>query len=483
MQIYLINLSFVKILYFSKNSYDLNELELQKDKILKGSPKIEITKSCMIDDGIIRFKNFDRFKRKFEESDATFSFFIPASGSGSRMFQFLYDFLGSSQDIDSGMIELFVNKLEEFAFFNVLPEEVKQKIKQHDFDIMEIVDYVVQENGLGYGSLPKALIPFHKFGPFVINPVQEHVIQGFKLGHKNNAFHFTVSEEFIVDFKSSINSLQELIGSQIDYSFSIQNPDTHSIVFDDQMNVVENDSGEVFRRPSGHGALIENLNEIKSDIVFIKNIDNVQHQSNSKISKDGIEGLSGLLIVIKDKINDLLELTGVDFKANFSIFNKDYQLFENGVIDDLDEFSLKDLLRRPLRVCGMVRNEGQPGGGPFWVRSSEGILSKQIVEKSQIDLKSNQFKILAQSTHFNPVFMALSMKDSEGVKFDLKDYVNKDEYFVVRKSQKGKSVQFIERPGLWNGGMYHWNSVFVELDPKAFTPVKTVLDLLKPLHF
>lgn len=461
----------------------MNELDEQKELILKGNPKIEIVKSCMIDEGIVKIADINYYEKLFCKSKKDLSFFIPASGSGSRMFQFLYDFLNNNESSDAGKVELFINKLEEFAFFSLLPEELKESIKNHDFSITEIVDYIVQESGLGFGSKPKALIPFHKFGPFTLNPLQEHVLQGVDIQSKSTNFHFTVSESFRKDYVHSINALEELVGAKISYDLSVQDPKTNSLVFDKDLNPVQNEDGSPLRRPSGHGALVKNLNSMDSDIVFIKNIDNIQHYSNSSISKQGVSMISGVLIEVQNEIYELLNLSGDEFKDRLSLLNNRFQLFNEDQMNALSEAELKNLLNRPVRVCGMVRNEGQPGGGPFWVKDSSGNLSKQIVEKSQIDLKSNQFKILAQSTHFNPVFMALGVKDANGDKFDLEQSIKSDEYFIVNKSQKGQDVQFVERPGLWNGGMYYWNTVFVELNPSVFTPVKTILDLLKPLHY
>lgn len=461
----------------------MNEVEYQKELIQKGNPKIEIVKSCMINGGIVKIADHQHYEKLFSKSDKELSFFIPASGSGSRMFQFLYDFLNHNENSDAGKVELFINKLEEFAFFGLLPEDVKKSIREHDFNITEIVDYIVQESGLGFGSKPKALIPFHKFGPFTLNPLQEHVLQGIDLDSSITKFHFTVSEKFKSHFIHSINSLEELIGAKLCYELSVQDPDTDSLVFDTALNPVKNEDGSLLKRPSGHGALIKNLNKIETDIVFIKNIDNIQHYSNSSISKQGVSLISGVLIEVQNELFQLSELSGDAFKDQLVLVNNKFQLFNPDELESATETEIKNLLNRPVRVCGMVRNEGQPGGGPFWVKDNAGNLSKQIVEKSQIDLKSNQFKILAQSTHFNPVFMALGVKDKNGDKIDLEEFIKSDEYFIVNKSQKGQQVQFVERPGLWNGGMYYWNTVFVELNPSVFTPVKTILDLLKPLHF
>jgi hypothetical protein len=267
-------------------------------------------------------------------------------------------------------------------------------------------------------------------------------------------------------------------GNQTDISFSCQNELTDSYAFDAQKNVVLTETREPLTRPAGHGALLENLNAIDSDLIFIKNIDNIQHYSKSDASTQTWKFLGGIALWLHDEIKNIIQDPSLESLIEL---NKNFQLYHSDEITNLSNEEIKDLLNRPLRVCGMVRNEGQQGGGPFWVKDGAKI-SKQIVEKVQISSTSDQFRLMAQSSHFNPVMIAAITKDFSNQKFDLQRFKNPTNFFIVKKKHQGKDILFSELPGLWNGSMANWNTVFVEIPSSTFSPVKTVLDLLEDDH-
>jgi hypothetical protein len=459
---------------------DVNSIDAQREKVFGDQPELKLVSPCKLGEGII---NSDEEQRellinKFENTDLKTTFFIPASGSGSRMFQFLFDFLEDPTEENTSQVERFLNYIEDFAFFNKLPIDIRKKIKNNDINLDEFVRYLLTELGMGYGDLPKGLIPFHKNGPFVLNPYQEQLLQGLQVKEENTAFHYTIKAAFEEKIDQELSSLQSVIGHDVDVAFSYQDASTDAIAFDDERNPLFLDNGEILTRPSGHGALLDNLNTITSDLIFIKNIDNVQHFAKSKVSQETWKYLGGMAIWFQERISKLIKTPSMDELIKL---NNRYQFLHPNLIAELTEQDIPNLLNRPFRICGMVRNEGQAGGGPFWVEE-EGKISKQIVEKSQINLKGKQYRLMVQSTHFNPVVIVAVNKDSNGKPFDLRDFCDDSKYFVVNKKYKGKNISFSELPGLWNGSMAYWNTIFVEIPTKSFSPVKTVLDLLGKAH-
>lgn len=453
------------------------KIALQKVKIQSDESKVTLFAPCRVNEGIIQFSEseYGELRKQFPVQDKICTYFIPASGSGSRMFQFLHEFLVQPNGTNFANVERFLNHIKEFAFYHVLPIELKEKIKNNTIDASELAQFLLAQNGLNFSNSPKGLIPFHYDDPFVLNPFQEHVLQGTKLSNGNARFHFTIHADFKDVIQQKIDDLAGMTGKNYEVSYSIQRPETDAVVFDSDLNpFVENNS--VLERPAGHGALIENLNNLDTELVFIKNIDNVQHFSNSNTSLQTWSNLGSILLKFK---SELLELYTNFSKQNLIELNKKYQfLNENAIGSDSD---LKEILLRPIRVCGMVKNEGQPGGGPFWI-SENGKISKQIIEKSQITQDAGQMNLMVKSTHFNPVMIALSPLNILEEKLNLLEFVDESKYFVVNKDHKGQSVKFVELPGLWNGGMANWNTLFVEIPQDTFSPVKTVLDLLDPMH-
>jgi len=450
----------------------------QKEHIFNGVPVLDVVRPCRIDDGIIQLTSEEeiQFKLRFELLHKHLSFFIPASGSGSRMFQFLYDYLNQTTETNQAQTEQFIRRISSFAFYKSFPAEVKEKVENFTWSIEDLIAYVLGEDGLNFGLYPKGLIPFHSLGPFILNPFQEQLIQGSNLVKRPIDFHFTIQSKFEKHFQSAIHSLSEMTGDEYSVTYSEQNPNTNSYAFYSDGTLALGDDGEPIRRPAGHGTLLTNLASIKSDYVLVKNIDNLQHFSQSEASTAQWKILVGLLDELKEAFSILENQPSL---VEFELLNKRFQFLPENELKS--EAELIHLISRPMRVCGMVRNEGQPGGGPFYVQKN-GETRKQIVEKVQLANTDKVNALLMQSTHFNPVMMVLDFKDSQGNAYDLTNFAEEDSYFVVEKNHQGKTIQFIEQPGLWNGGMSNWNTIFIEIPNDVFTPVKTVLDLLQPSH-
>jgi hypothetical protein len=456
------------------------KIEEQKERVFSNHPEVNLVSPCKIGDGILHLDLHDQVRliNLFENEKLSPCFFIPASGSGSRMFQFLFDFLDEPNEENRGQVERFLNHITEFAFFQELPIEIQDKLASHEIDLDEFVSFLLDFDGMQYGSLPKGLIPFHKNDPFILNPFQEHVLQGSKVKGTETRFHFTIPKNQEDSIEKGLLHLEGLTGKHYDVSYSNQNVETNSIAFDSNGEPFVLENGQVLDRPAGHGALLENLNEIKSDIIFIKNIDNVQHYAKANETIVVWKLLGGIIQEYKNEVDKLILNPNLD---SFIALNKKYQLFNNETIESSNISDLLKLLDRPIRVCGMVRNEGQPGGGPFWVNDN-GVISKQIVEKAQITMRGEQYRLMVQSTYFNPVMIAACTKKNDGSFYKLENYKDDSKFFVVKKKYKGQDIRFQELPGLWNGSMAYWNSIFVEIPSSTFSPVKTVLDLLNDSH-
>lgn len=452
----------------------------QREQVLNDQSKVMLFAPCRIGEGILQLnaEEWNTTIRSFQTSNASPTYFIPASGSGSRMFAFLFDFLNQPNTSDIGSVERFMNHIQEFAFYQLLPNDLKLKIRENALDAEELANFLLGRSGLDFGNLPKGLIPFHYNEPFVLNPFQEHVLQGTRLSNGRAKFHFTIQPEFEEKIKASIVNLEGLTGKQYAVSYSTQSKETDAYAFD-QKGLVALDEGKEIRRPAGHGALLENLNGLDEELIFIKNIDNVQHFNSSNYSLETWSVLGGLLQQFRVTLSALSRNPD---KAKLVELNDKYQFLSPAEINAVrTNEELIQLINRPVRVCGMVRNEGQPGGGPFWV-DDNGVISKQIVEKAQISHHGEQFRLMVKSTHFNPVMIALCPRDLQNEKVDLTAFRDNSKYFIVNKTQKGQEIKYMELPGLWNGGMAHWNTLFVEISQKTFSPVKTVLDLLSEGH-
>jgi hypothetical protein len=407
--------------------------------------------------------------------------FIPASGAATRMFKNLYTYL--EEQIDTEYIDYFFNHLEEFAFY----KELKSHIDINSIDKNKKDDrvYIIKTllNGqMNYGSLPKALIKFHQYEDGVTTPIDEHITEGANyLDPHDINLHFTIAKEDEKRFNTYVEKVTRgTDGINITYSFQKEKTNTIAATLNNEPFILEN--GETLYRPGGHGSLLENLNDLEEDIVFIKNIDNVCHQDKIADTVESKKKLASIGLEVKQQIDQyILDI----LSGNSNLSEIEEFIIERLNITTKDKLTEKralDFLNRPLRVCGVVKNEGEPGGGPYVVDNGD-YYDLQICEKSEIDMENQeQVKILNNSEYFNPVDLVCFITNYKGEKFNLLDYANEDRYFISEKSYEGKPLKALEHPGLWNGSMHNWNTLFVEVPLTTFNPVKTVNDLLKEGH-
>jgi len=481
----------------------------QIDNFISGFPYLPIQEAAGIGNGIMDFSDeeLNKYKQLYKEKAPNQKIikFIPASGAASRMFKDLFSFLEGDGDISkSSFVQKFIDNIDKFAFYGDLDRSLKQSgsgikeaIDQKEYQL--IISHLLEDKGLGYGNLPKGLLKFHHYEDHDRTPTYEHFIEGVMYGQgKDNTvrLHFTVSPEHEDHFHKEVNEIQPKLekefGVKFKVAFSQQKKATDTIAVNPDNTPFEEEDGSILFRPAGHGALLENLNEIDGDLIFIKNIDNVVPDSLKETTKEYKEALGGLLLDIQEKIFhglDALERKigqdSVDFAQQVIT-----DLLQGKLPDGYNEMSLEEKgkyletkLNRPLRICGMVKNTGEPGGGPFWVKVSDGSVSLQIAETAQIDLDNpSQKEILQSSTHFNPVDLLCATKDFKGQKFDLLKFRDLKTGFITGKSKNGKELKAMELPGLWNGAMADWNTLFVEVPLITFNPVKTVNDLLRDEH-
>lgn len=482
-----------------------------------GISKIVLEKPAVINDGIMALSKEDaeKYADLFDSQKENFTLkkFVPASGAASRMFKFLCEFIAEfdpgKETINayinrknSQSLSVFLAGAEKFPFYNDVLEASRSNPYYNNWDknlkYYNFIKTMLAKGQFDFANKPKGILPFHTYPDFTATPVHEHLKEAaaYASSHGIADVHFTISEEHLDGFLDAIENVKPQIehesGIKITYSFSNQHKETDTLAVDlNNLPFRDEDSKLVFR-PGGHGALIENLNELDADIVFIKNIDNVSHNNIHTIALYK-KALAGMLVELQQQIFafiekiDSNELSDSDMRE-MVIFAKEKLSID--IPEDVVKYThedkieyLRELLYRPIRVCGMVKNEGEPGGGPFWVKGEKGRHSLQIVESSQIDLDDKgQQKILAESTHFNPVDLVCGLKNHKGDKFDLCEFIDTDAGFIVYKHKHGKDVKSYELPGLWNGAMAGWITVFVEVPLETFNPVKTVNDLLKPAH-
>jgi hypothetical protein len=448
--------------------------------IQSGSTPFEVLSACRVGDGILVFTDEQKeaYRQLAKQNALSLAYFVPASGSGSRMFEFLYEFVQYPNAENAQQAARFFSRLSEFALFRKLPIALRTAYQDGTLQLETLIEYLLGEEKLNYGKTPKGLIPFHVHEPFVLNPFQEHLIQASNLHFDNCQFHFTIQQEFEAAFEQAIQELEALTAQNYAVSYSTQDTATDAFVFKQDGSLLCNEKGEALRRPAGHGTLLQNLQAIAAEYILVKNIDNVQHFTQQEASNQNWEFLLGLQLELRAQLKSFVASN--DFAA-LCAWNQQFGLFEQAWLLQQADQNWHALLNRPFRICGMVRNDGQPGGGPFFVEK-EGVKSKQIVEKSQLTHLPNASKLLLQSTHFNPVLMVLSPCDLNGQTHNLQHFKDAQACFVVEKNHGGEKVKFVEQPGLWNGAMANWNTLFVELPSAIFSPVKSVIDLLENAH-
>jgi hypothetical protein len=503
----------------------ITEEEAQRQLAIleKGQRWTALERPCTLGDGIavLEPEDQERFISRWQEGAdmGRVSAFLPASGAATRMFAFLQriqnqvekitldeaaDRFGQSSD-DYREFRVFVESLEEFAFFEPLAEvmskagvSLQEKLQVGVYN--DILDFLLEPRGLHYSSRPKALIPFHRYSDHYRTALEEHLVESahtVRDQEQRCRIHFTVAPENQAEAEAygreAAAQHSERLGVHYELSFSIQSPATNTLAVDLDNKPFRKLDGDLLFRPGGHGALLENLNDLEGDIVLIKNIDNVVSDERRDLVVRHQRILAGMLLELQHDIfkylrmlesgslgvNDVQEV--LQFVANHLNPSVQERLLNCG--EEERTARLSRLLNRPLRVCGMVVNRGEPGGGPFWVRDTSGRLSLQVVEQAEIDKSSpEQVAVLENSTHFSPVQIVCGLRDFQGQPFDLRQFVDPAAAFVSRKFEDGRELKALELPGLWNGGMAYWNTVFVEIPEETFNPVKTINDLLRPGH-
>ena len=476
---------------------NIETINEQIEHFKKGFPYLRVIRAATIDDGIIQLGDAkaEELSVDFDQQikSKTLLKFVPASGAASRMFKSLFAALEDNK-IDKSVND-FLENTEKFAFYDSLMASVGSKSADHT----TILKHLLTESGLDYGNLPKGLLEFHKYEGFTRTPLEEHLVEGAKYANANGKvkLHFTVSPEHRIKFEALVekvlNKYESEFSVKYDISFSEQKPSTDTIAVNLDNTPFRTAQEDLLFRPAGHGALLEKLNEQDADIVFIKNVDNVVPDRLKPQTIIYKKALASLALSYQEVIFAYLrfmdaaklaeeELEEIEDFIEFDLCVEFPESYDDYTWTQRVEFCTEKL-NRPLRVCGMVKNVGEPGGGPFWAENSDETISLQVVESAQIDLEDpEQKEIFQNATHFNPVNLMCTLKDFKGKKFNLLDFRDPQTGFITQKSQSGKELKAQELPGLWNGAMANWNTLFVEVPLITFNPVKTVNDLLRPEH-
>ncbi|MAZ27855.1 MAG: NAD metabolism ATPase/kinase [Cytophagaceae bacterium] len=497
----------------------LEQVEEQVSLFTHGVPKVQLVAPATVKDGVLKLNKEKReryihlYQDHKEELDVLK--FTPASGAASRMFKNVYQFLADYdpeketlsaylKKKDDKFLDRFFKKQKKFPFYDVVMQRVnelytEEQLEDKDFKKYAFVKTMMAQDELDYGSDPKGLLIFHNYDGKLSTAFEEHLYEASAYARqaKTAKLHFTVSPEHKEGFARLFDNINPSVSADTDttyrVSYSFQKPETDTVAVTQDNKLYRKPTGELLFRPGGHGALINNLNDMDADVIFIKNIDNVLTRDKLSMLAKNKKMLAGVLLELQEQMFEYAELLDKDKITEeqlekLTIFLT--QGFSIRLREDYDDLSLADkktylfnLINRPIRICGMVKNEGEPGGGPFFVKDKNGKVSLQIIESAQVDLNDpKQYKIFKQSTHFNPVDVVAGVRDFKGDKFDLKQYVDPELAFIASKTDNGTPIKALELPGLWNGAMAKWNTIFVEVPVKTFNPVKTVNDLLKPSH-
>lgn len=505
---------------FEQRGITSEQVTTQLNILQKGIPYVELRDIASSKNGIVSIdvSEQQKYVSLFESKKNSLDLlkFTPASGAATRMFKFLFEFLNEF-DPEKESINAYINRkndkdlllffvgLDNFPFYKKVKKRLKKRYNKEDksdinFNRQRFVSTMLNIDELNFGKKPKGLFPFHSYKHHVSTAFEEHLFEACAYSNENKQarLHFTITKNHKKYFDKQFEKRKEYIESKTGISFNItysyQSEATDTISLDSNKKILRNNSSEIIFRPGGHGALINNLNDQKADLIFIKNIDNVvvfKYREDVAFYKKMLAGklleLQELSFDYQKEIDNnkdldetkIIEITSflqnelsIKIARDFKKYSKSYKITY-----------LKNILDRPIRVCAMVPNESEPGGGPFWVRHENGKESLQIIESVQINPKNKQQQlILKKATHFNPVDIVCGVKNYKGKKYDLSKFIDEDAGFITSKSYEGKKIKALEHPGLWNGGMAHWNTVFIEVPLITFNPVKTVNDLLKPAH-
>ena len=486
------------------------QIETQLGQFKTGFPFLKLEAAAAIGRGIVAPTSDEGRKyvdawQKYKAAGKRVVKFVPASGAASRMFKDMFAFVDADYDKPTTDFEKkYFDNIDKFAFYGELDavcqknngKGIKALIQEGNFKA--VAANMLKAEGLNYGQLPKGLLLFHNYPEGPRTPMEEHLVEGALYAASNGEahVHFTVSHEHMELFKQKVAQKADMYakkyGIAYDITFSEQKPSTDTVAANPDGTPFRNSDGSLLFRPGGHGALIENLNEIEADVIFVKNIDNVVPD---RLKGDTVlwkQIIAGVLVTLQKKAFEYLELLDSG-KYTHEQIEEIIRFVQNDLccrkadIKELEDADLVIYLRkklnRPMRVCGVVKNVGEPGGGPFLTYNQDGTVSLQILESSQIDKSNKEYmEMFTKGTHFNPVDLVCAVKDYKGNAFDLPKFVDPTTGFISQKSKSGKELQALELPGLWNGAMSDWSTIFVEVPLSTFNPVKTVNDLLRDQH-
>ena len=486
------------------------QIEHQLGQFKTGFPFLKLEAAASIERGIVAPNEDDRKKyvnawEQYKAAGKRIVKFVPASGAASRMFKDMFAFVDADYDVPTTDFEKhYFDNIQKFAFYDALNAAC---LKNEGKDIPTLIaagNYkavaaqMLRPEGLNYGQLPKGLLLFHNYAEGPRTPMEEHLVEGalYAASAGEAHVHFTVSHEHMELFKQKVAEKADLYaqkyGIKYDITFSEQKPSTDTVAANADNTPFRNDDGSLLFRPGGHGALIENLNEIEADVIFVKNIDNVVPDRLKQDTVEWKQVIAGVLVTLQQKAFGYLRKLDTGKYSHEEIeemirFVQQDLCCRKPDIKELEDAELVIYLRkklnRPMRVCGVVKNVGEPGGGPFLTYNQDGTVSLQILESSQIDKSNKEYmEMFTKGTHFNPVDLVCAVKDYKGNAFNLPEYVDKTTGFISSKSKSGKELKALELPGLWNGAMSDWSTVFVEVPLSTFNPVKTVNDLLREQH-
>jgi len=486
------------------------QIDVQMGEFRTGFPFLRLDAAASVGNGIVapdvkERGMYEQCWNDYKASGHRIVKFVPASGAASRMFKDMFAFVDAPYDVPTTDFEKrFFDNIERFAFYAELDAACQKnegkgiKALMAEGNYKAVAANMLRADGLNYGQLPKGMLLFHQYPEGARTPMEEHLVEGALYAASNGEahVHFTVSHEHLDFFQKRVADKKDYyarkFGVSYDITFSEQKPSTDTIAANPDNTPFRNDDGSLLFRPGGHGALIQNLNDIDADVVFIKNIDNVVPDRLKQDTVEYKQVIAGVLVRLQQKAFAYLRKLDEgncsrEELDEMAAFLYDELCCRNEAVSGFDDQQMADYLRlklnRPMRVCGVVKNVGEPGGGPFLTYNQDGTVSLQILESSQIDKNNaDSMRMFTEGTHFNPVDLVCAIKDYQGRPFDLPKYVDKSTGFISNKSKNGKELKALELPGLWNGAMSDWNTVFVEVPLSTFNPVKTVNDLLREQH-
>ena len=480
------------------------QIETQLKQFATGFPFLKLEAAAAVGNGIVAPSAEERQQyveawQQYKAEGKRVVKFVPASGAASRMFKNIFSFVDGDSDVPATDFEKkFFNEIEHFAFYDALDAACQKNEGKGIKELMAEGNYkavaanMLKPEGLNYGQLPKGMLLFHQYAEGARTPMEEHLVEGALYAASNGEahVHFTVSHEHMQFFRQKVaekaDGFAQKYGIKYDITFSEQKPSTDTVAANPDNTHFREADGSLLFRPGGHGALIENLNEIEADVIFIKNIDNVVPDRLKPETVEWKQVIAGVLVTLQQKAFEYLRI--LDGNPSEAQIDQIAQFVEKNLCcrpknNKVDADYLRRKLNRPMRVCGVVKNVGEPGGGPFLTYNQDGTVSLQILESSQIDTNNAEYmKMFTQGTHFNPVDLVCAVKDYKGQPFNLPDFVDKSTGFISSKSKGGKELKALELPGLWNGAMSDWSTIFVEVPLGTFNPVKTVNDLLREQH-